>query len=828
VSNENKYSIVLRFRFDHVSHSRAVITSADWDSNGLFVHKGVLELRPSSLKCDEPIRRHYYYYVAITRSTNGEVTLYLNGAKCASSKPKSSGGYKLDKDEMRFFHGPHGQNSGGYVKTLKVFGKTLSESQVAKECDCKAPKYLDTSCDNDKTVVVSPAHKEYKASSFWYGGPMGSVGSYPKLNSYDAWYARRNNRRQWLQIDTGKKQAIQGVVTQGRRRHNQWVKLYKVSVSNDGTTWQNVDCGRLFDGNKDRNTRVRQLFSKPIQARYIRIHPMRWHHHISMRAGVIICETKCKDKQLDFQMEDFMSETGGPGLDAPWGPGQFIGQVVDKRKDYRGYDMGRRWGYSKEECDAACKSDARCKGYVLGLWNNAGCWLKYEMTTNRREHRWVDSYFNVNTMWYNYKAPTGYKFNRNAGLQLNEKSCIKKGDEYTIIIEARPEDEWGRRRVLGSGGWGDKGAYIVNRRFEMYPSASGLSCKDYRISRQFFYKFGITRTKKGEVKLYINGYECASGKPSYADGYKLDTEDIQFFHDSNRHFSTWGYIRRIQTWGEALNATSMANASGCALPNMNVDSCGDKGSLFKATVKDIDFSGVRHRHDYGTGYGQGWDLEQKGYWISAIDDILSQWMQVDLGEVRTVTGVTTRGGDNGHHCKVNSYIVRTSEDGKLWTEVECGRIFYTEWKGYHSSANENIEKLFDKPIAARFVRLYPVTWHHHICLRMQVNTCPKAEKKEEKKEEKSKKIAPLTTLSLKHYADHEEEHKEEHPYHQEIEHTLASDARAERQDALREYKDEQKRLEARDERRDERLRELEQGVETKKPETLTEEISRLV
>ena len=41
---------------------------------------------------------------------------------------------------------------------------------------------------------------------------------------------------------------------------------------------------KIFRGNKDRNTVVRHRLSPAIRARFIRIHPVGWRGHISLRA----------------------------------------------------------------------------------------------------------------------------------------------------------------------------------------------------------------------------------------------------------------------------------------------------------------------------------------------------------------------------------------------------------------------------------------------------------------------------------------------------------------------------------------------------------------
>ena len=81
---------------------------------------------------------------------------------------------------------------------------------------------------------------------------------------------------------------ILSVTTQGRySRHNQWVTSYYVSYSQDGTRWETISTP--FEGNDDQNTMKTNLLPDDIVARYIRLLPISWEGHISMRFDVTGC-----------------------------------------------------------------------------------------------------------------------------------------------------------------------------------------------------------------------------------------------------------------------------------------------------------------------------------------------------------------------------------------------------------------------------------------------------------------------------------------------------------------------------------------------------------
>lgn len=109
------------------------------------------------------------------------------------------------------------------------------------------------------------------------------------------------DQNQWMQLDMGRVLPVAGVVTQGRRVEGyagpyrgylQWVTLYRVSVSVNGYSWTAVagPSGKeMFEGNRDGDSKEARLFSHEVLARYVRINPIEWTGHMTMRAAVVAC-----------------------------------------------------------------------------------------------------------------------------------------------------------------------------------------------------------------------------------------------------------------------------------------------------------------------------------------------------------------------------------------------------------------------------------------------------------------------------------------------------------------------------------------------------------
>eukprot|EP00961_Rhodomonas_salina_P021509 288907-Rhodomonas_salina.1 len=100
-------------------------------------------------------------------------------------------------------------------------------------------------------------------SGVFDGDTVGSGHGRGRLDSPKCWAAQVNDQNQWLQLDLGALRYVDGVATKGRAEWDQWVTAYRMSVSADGSTWEDVDEGAEFSGNNDRNTLVTNHFETP-------------------------------------------------------------------------------------------------------------------------------------------------------------------------------------------------------------------------------------------------------------------------------------------------------------------------------------------------------------------------------------------------------------------------------------------------------------------------------------------------------------------------------------------------------------------------------------
>jgi len=94
----------------------------------------------------------------------------------------------------------------------------------------------------------------------------------------------------------------------------------------------------------------------------------------------------------------------------------------------------------------------------------------------------------------------------------------------------------------------------------------------------------------------------------------------------------------------------------------------------------------------------------------------NDFIQVDIGAVRSICAVATQGKKNGSY--VTSYKLLLSSDGVSWTtyqEQNVDKIFQA-----NSDLNTVVQHSLANAAQARYVRFYPVTHNQYPCMRIEV------------------------------------------------------------------------------------------------------------
>ncbi|XP_069840849.1 lactadherin isoform X1 [Dendropsophus ebraccatus] len=102
----------------------------------------------------------------------------------------------------------------------------------------------------------------------------------------------------------------------------------------------------------------------------------------------------------------------------------------------------------------------------------------------------------------------------------------------------------------------------------------------------------------------------------------------------------------------------------------------------------------------------------------------SEWLQIDLGVPKKVTGIITQGAkDFGNIQYVEAFKIAYSDNGLTWmvyqdSRTKTDKVFLGNTDNYSHKKN-----IFSPPFSARYVRILPQSWHERITLRMELLGC---------------------------------------------------------------------------------------------------------
>jgi len=104
-----------------------------------------------------------------------------------------------------------------------------------------------------------------------------------------AWASGSYSAPHWVQIDIGTVKKVSAIATQGHPDKGQWIKTYQILSGNDPNSLTLYDNGRIFTGNTDSNSVVKNLLDPPIEARYIRMLMKSWQSWPAVRIELYEC-----------------------------------------------------------------------------------------------------------------------------------------------------------------------------------------------------------------------------------------------------------------------------------------------------------------------------------------------------------------------------------------------------------------------------------------------------------------------------------------------------------------------------------------------------------
>ncbi|XP_072301026.1 coagulation factor V [Eucyclogobius newberryi] len=110
-------------------------------------------------------------------------------------------------------------------------------------------------------------------------------------------------------------------------------------------------------------------------------------------------------------------------------------------------------------------------------------------------------------------------------------------------------------------------------------------------------------------------------------------------------------------------------------------------------------------------------------WQAGTND-LQQWLQVELPQIKKITGIITQGAKSlGKEMYVISFSVQHSNDGLHWTDYTDDEVITS--KTYIANTNncDHVRNYIHPPIFSRFIRIIPKSWKNSITMRVELLGC---------------------------------------------------------------------------------------------------------
>ncbi|XP_042143020.1 hemocytin [Ixodes scapularis] len=118
-------------------------------------------------------------------------------------------------------------------------------------------------------------------------GPQAS-----RFSSDGSWVPHLNDK-EFIEAELVRPQTVYGVETRGDSQLGAWVTSFTVMFSQDGVAYgqlSNTDGSpKVFSGNHDAQSKNRQLFEHPFQAKFIRLVPKSWEGRIALKWDLLGC-----------------------------------------------------------------------------------------------------------------------------------------------------------------------------------------------------------------------------------------------------------------------------------------------------------------------------------------------------------------------------------------------------------------------------------------------------------------------------------------------------------------------------------------------------------
>ncbi|XP_019619435.1 PREDICTED: uncharacterized protein LOC109466209 [Branchiostoma belcheri] len=491
---------------------------------------------------------------------------------------------------------------------------------------------------------------------------------------------------------------------------------------------------QVLTGNTDKNTPVTNLLDNPFTARYVRFYPQSWNNYIAMRVEILGCNIT--NICLFF-----------PVCQDPLG--MESGAIPDERlatSNYGNPNAYPKYGRLKE---------IRAWGAWTPGFHNIGQWL--QVFTGNTDRKTPVTNLLDNPVDARYVRFYPQTWNNWIAMRVEILGCSTEFCQDPLGMEsgAIPDDSitalsvghhnlllpyFGRLKgTAGWGGWG-AGVQIIGQWLQVFAANTDTETHvtnlldnpvDARYIRFYPQSWHIRIAMRVEIlgcgtefvgnlpiSRYTLRYQPTDGSGSYQDlspapGAGDTSATVLGLLDHTEYTLTLTSFDWDDQPNGVINGTY---TTVCQYPLGMESGAIPDGSITASSIGHHNLLLPYFGRLKGTAGWGGWGA---GYFL------IGEWLQVDLGVIKSVTGTITQGASfpvYNHYTWVTSYKLEYSGDATFWTTYADSDGSDKVFTGNTDEKNP-VTNLLDNPVDARYVRFYPQSWHGRPTMRVEILGC---------------------------------------------------------------------------------------------------------
>ncbi|XP_072041386.1 uncharacterized protein [Amphiura filiformis] len=582
----------------------------------------------------------------------------------------------------------------------------------------------------------------------YYGTNNARLNRIKQRHTAGAWCPQTNDANQWIQSALDVPTWVSGVLIQGRHDRAQWVTQFKVqySYSNDGNNWmfvqqENNQGDMIFDGNTDQNTVVTNLFPKPVIASYIRIVPTAWNQRISMRFELLGCVAYCNviatvpdDVRSYYSLDKFYTKyTSAYGI-----PILSSSEVSDNALQRACYVVQFMLADRKDIRKAIY--DGKGRVAVFGVNQRPKDIPEHSSVSDEASDRAAGGFGGTLSIPVTSISEKNLLCLKNDGYYEEDILIHEFAHAIHLIAmkEIDGEFQTSLQRAYANakkkGLW--KGTYAITKDEEYF--AEGV---------QTFFNVNTHRDKADDIhhnistrdSLYkydqelfqlVSGvFPCSNDVVKRCQGQACvnDNDNCYNWAGTGECGNNPGFMHKNcqKICGFCNDYDTLSQEVLIGSRNLRMDCretiCHDRLGVEDGRISDIQLRTSSARESHAAGSAR---LNHKSGWVAATSDN-NQWIEVDLGGTRRVTGVLTQGLNSVTNIKywVTQFKVQSSSDGNSWEFVQYSNnqddiIF----KG-NTDTHTVVTNIFPTSVKTSRIRIVPTTWNRWIGMRFELIGC---------------------------------------------------------------------------------------------------------